>query len=209
MSINTHLQREQSRRDDLEALGYVLIYFLKGRLPWQGITVRTKEERNRLIGGTKQGTTVQDLCEGCPAEFNMFLQRVHDLGFEDCPPYDSLRHLLVQALKNSGGVDNDRYDWDEKTDDKQIVSSQKADDIRSPLQKVAPRVGTVVSSGKREPAILNNQDEQSSVTGQERQLRAPRDKPQTRKREPTLLSPGQFPRPSKRTSRETLSTTEG
>lgn len=60
VSINTHKGIEQSRRDDLESLSYVLIYFLKGRLPWQVSELRdlSKQDRHDLIGSIKQSTSV-------------------------------------------------------------------------------------------------------------------------------------------------------
>ncbi|KAJ4193043.1 Palmitoylated plasma membrane-bound casein kinase [Fusarium solani] len=126
MSINTHLGREQSRRDDLEALAYVLIYFLKGRLPWQGITDADKKRRYELIGKKKQAITVEELCEGCPTQVSTFLRHVRGLGFMDPPDYGHLRDLLSQALKDSREVDNGRYDWDEKAGEKVITSSPNA-----------------------------------------------------------------------------------
>jgi casein kinase 1 len=130
MSINTHLGREQSRRDDLEALGHVFMYFLRGGLPWQGLKAATNKQKYEKIGEKKQTTAIKELCEGFPGmlpcilscelfvvnviladEFNQYLSYVRNLGFEDTPDYDFLRDLFTQALKNSGEVEDGEYDW--------------------------------------------------------------------------------------------------
>ncbi|KAJ5948491.1 hypothetical protein N7454_001798 [Penicillium verhagenii] len=111
MSINTHLGREQSRRDDLEALGHVFMYFLRGGLPWQGLKAATNKQKYEKIGEKKQTTAIKDLCDGYPEEFNKYLSYVRNLGFEDTPDYDYLRDILTQALKNGGDVEDGEYDW--------------------------------------------------------------------------------------------------
>ncbi|KAJ9150058.1 Casein kinase I [Coniochaeta hoffmannii] len=111
MSINTHLGREQSRRDDLEALGHVFMYFLRGGLPWQGLKAATNKQKYEKIGEKKQTTAIKELCEGFPDQFNQYLTYVRNLGFEDTPDYDYLRELFTQALKDVGGVEDGEYDW--------------------------------------------------------------------------------------------------
>ena len=111
MSINTHLGREQSRRDDLEALGHVFMYFLRGGLPWQGLKAATNKQKYEKIGEKKQTTAIKDLCDGFPEELNKYLSYVRNLGFEDTPDYDYLRNLFTEALKGTGEVEDGEYDW--------------------------------------------------------------------------------------------------
>lgn len=111
MSINTHLGREQSRRDDLEALGHVFMYFLRGSLPWQGLKAATNKQKYEKIGEKKQTTPIKELCEGYPEEFSIYLNYVRKLGFEETPDYDFLRDLFSKVLKNNGEVDDGVFDW--------------------------------------------------------------------------------------------------
>mmetsp|Transcript_7162 Transcript_7162/g.6353 ORF Transcript_7162/g.6353 Transcript_7162/m.6353 type:complete len:149 (+) Transcript_7162:325-771(+) len=73
-SVNTHLGVEQSRRDDIEGIGYVLMYFLKGKLPWMGIQAKTKDEKYEKIKDKKVSVTVEQLCRGYPKEFVKFFE---------------------------------------------------------------------------------------------------------------------------------------
>ncbi|ORZ20268.1 kinase-like domain-containing protein [Absidia repens] len=111
MSINTHLGREQSRRDDLEALGHVFMYFLRGSLPWQGLKAATNKQKYEKIGEKKQTSAIKELCAGYPEEFAIYLQYVRKLGFEEAPDYDFLRELFTKSIKNAGEVDDSVYDW--------------------------------------------------------------------------------------------------
>ncbi|KAI8345145.1 kinase-like domain-containing protein, partial [Mortierella sp. GBAus27b] len=111
MSINTHLGREQSRRDDLEAMGHVFMYFLRGGLPWQGLKAATNKQKYEKIGEKKQSTPIKELCEGFPEEFGIYLNYVRKLAFEETPDYDFLRDLFTKALKSTGEVEDGVYDW--------------------------------------------------------------------------------------------------
>lgn len=66
----TRVTAEQSRRDDLESLGHVFMYFLRGALPWQGLKAATNKQKYEKIGEKKQSTPVKDLAEGFPGKFS-------------------------------------------------------------------------------------------------------------------------------------------
>ncbi|KAI0077039.1 kinase-like protein [Panus rudis PR-1116 ss-1] len=111
MSINTHLGREQSRRDDLESLGHVFMYFLRGGLPWQGLRAQTNKQKYEKIGEKKQSTPIEELCEGFPEEFAIYMNYVRKLGFEETPDYDFLRELFTKVLKTLGEPEDGIFDW--------------------------------------------------------------------------------------------------
>ncbi|XP_065079635.1 casein kinase I isoform X11 [Ochlerotatus camptorhynchus] len=115
MSINTHMGKEQSRRDDLEALGHMFMYFLRGSLPWQGLKADTLKERYQKIGDTKRATPIDVLCEGHPEEFAKYLRYVRRLDFFETPDYDHLRRLFQDLFYFKGYVDDGEFDWTGKT----------------------------------------------------------------------------------------------
>ncbi|KAK5110145.1 bifunctional choline kinase/ethanolamine kinase cki1 [Meristemomyces frigidus] len=125
MSINTHLGREQSRRDDLEALGHVFMYFLRGGLPWQGLKAATNKQKYEKIGEKKQTTTLKDLCEGFPEELITYLSYVRNLGFEDTPDYDFLRDLFTRMIQKAGEVEDGEYDWMKLNGGRGLETSQR------------------------------------------------------------------------------------
>lgn len=110
-SINTHAGIEQSRRDDLESIGYVIMYFLKGSLPWQGVDIKSREEKYRRIYEIKMNTQVSELCEGYPEELATYLNYTKALGFEEQPDYVYLRKLLKDLYVRLGFEYDYLYDW--------------------------------------------------------------------------------------------------
>ncbi|EDK46669.1 casein kinase I [Lodderomyces elongisporus] len=106
-SVNTHLGIEQSRRDDLESLGYVLIYFCRGSLPWQGLKAATKRQKYDRIMEKKMTTPNNILCKGLPSEFLDYMNYIKTLRFDDKPDYAYLRKLFRDLFKR----ENYRYDY--------------------------------------------------------------------------------------------------
>ena len=101
-SINAHEGKELSRRDDLESIGYVVLYFIRGSLPWQGINTRNKEEKYRKIFEKKKSTTLEELCGGCPEEFKTYINYCRGLSFEQEPDYNYLRGLIRGLFDREG-----------------------------------------------------------------------------------------------------------
>ncbi|KAH8676942.1 casein kinase I isoform delta [Ilyonectria robusta] len=113
-SLNNHKGLEQCRGDDLESLGYMLLFFQGGSLPWIGLKAATQEEKDKMIMEKKMNIPVETLCQGLPREFETFINYTRSLGFKDKPDYAYLRHLF-RRLYNSQGFQYDKvFDWTEK-----------------------------------------------------------------------------------------------
>lgn len=110
-SIRNHKGIEQSRRDDLESIGYMLIFFLKGRLPWQGLKGSTKTKRSSNIFNTKNNTSLNELCKDLPKEFLLYMKYCRILRFHQKPDYDLLRNLFIVLFKNNSYELDYIYDW--------------------------------------------------------------------------------------------------
>ncbi|KAJ3014799.1 serine/threonine protein kinase [Thoreauomyces humboldtii] len=110
-SINTHLGVEQSRRDDLESLGYVLMYFCRGALPWQGLKAATKKQKYDRIMEKKMTTPTEVLCRGFPNEFSVYLNYTRSLRFDDKPDYSYLRKLFRDLFIREGYHYDYVFDW--------------------------------------------------------------------------------------------------
>ncbi|KAG0182946.1 serine/threonine protein kinase [Apophysomyces sp. BC1021] len=124
-SINTHLGVEQSRRDDLESLGYVLMYFCRGSLPWQGLKAATKKQKYDRIMEKKMTTPTELLCRTFPSEFAIYLNYTRSLRFDDKPDYSYLRKLFRDLFVREGFQYDYVFDWTVLKVDKESLQGQQ------------------------------------------------------------------------------------
>ncbi|WEW60554.1 serine/threonine protein kinase [Emydomyces testavorans] len=110
-SINTHLGVEQSRRDDMESLGYVMLYFCRGSLPWQGLKAATKKQKYDRIMEKKMTTPTEVLCRGFPNEFAVYLNYTRSLRFDDKPDYSYLRKTFRDLFVRESFQYDYVFDW--------------------------------------------------------------------------------------------------
>ena len=125
ISINTHNGIEISRRDDIESLGYNLIYFMNGKLPW------SNGSDSDSILEKKINTSLDELCIGLPKEFKDFIKYSRDLEFEQEPDYNYLNKLLLNVgNKNGINIDKVKYDWEIKNEKLKKIKIKKRKRIR-------------------------------------------------------------------------------
>lgn len=110
-SLNAHLGIEQSRRDDLESLGYVLMYFNRGALPWQGLKANTKRQKYEKISEKKMCTPIETLCKNFPSEFTMYFNYCKGLRFQEQPDYMYLRQLFRILFRTLNHIFDYVFDW--------------------------------------------------------------------------------------------------
>ncbi|KAL2782830.1 kinase-like domain-containing protein [Aspergillus keveii] len=110
-SVYAYLGIEQSRRDDKESLGYILIYLYRGALPWQGLKAATKQQKRKLVLRKKLGTSTKALCRGLPDEFLEYLNYARCLGFHNTPDYDYLRRIFRALFVRESFQYDHVFDW--------------------------------------------------------------------------------------------------
>ena len=129
-SVNTHIGIEQSRRDDLESVGYILLYFLKGTLPWQGLAGKNKNDKYDRIKEKKVQTSIGEVTKGAPEEFNKYLQYCRNLQFEEKPDYNFIRQLFKNVMAKNSFENDGQFDWILKKEGgqeklKEIIAQEK------------------------------------------------------------------------------------
>ena len=140
-SLNTHLGIEQSRRDDIEGFAYLVIYLLKGSLPWQGIQATTKDEKYRKIQERKMSIPIPTLCAGLPDEIGFLVQYARGLTFEQKPDYSFLRRTVKSLFLKQGFEYDYVYDWTDSVAYSAMVAKRSLAEVghrRSPMSEHEP-----------------------------------------------------------------------
>ena len=123
-SIHALEELEQSTRDDMESVGYVIMYFLRGNLPWQGLKIKSKEDKYRKILDKKKETSSKELCINFPDEFREYVEYSRNLDYEEEPKYEKYRNKFYELVCNKMGESFDFvYDWTTESDIKKRKSN--------------------------------------------------------------------------------------
>ena len=120
VSLNTHYGIDQSRRDDIEGIAYNLIYFAKGKLPWQGVKTKNKKEKHKKIMEFKEEYKEDKLCEGLPEEFPTLLKYARKLDFEEKPDYKNIKIMFKQLILTCGQQMDWKYDWEKSEMEEEV-----------------------------------------------------------------------------------------
>src|SRR3954470_14253123 len=172
-SINTHLGVEQSRRDDLESLGYVMMYFCRGSLPWQGLKAATKKQKYDRIMEKKMTTPTELLCRGFPNEFAIYLNYTRSLRFDDKPDYSYLRKLFRDLFVREGFQYDYVFDWTVYKYQKnaqaiaQAAGNQPAQEEE---EKQPRRGGTAAATGAPPPKTPSQAGKPAAISSSRRKL---------------------------------------
>ena len=165
-SIYTHKGIEQSRRDDLESLGYMMIYFCKGELPWMNVKGKTKEIKYKKIMEKKLEMKPDILCQGLPDEFNQYFKYVRELQFTEEPKYDFLLGLFNSAMKKNNIKNDFKFDWCQNsgTNNQNINDKFSTESLFSKL-----KLGEINFGEKKENEINIDKKEKNEIQNENKE----------------------------------------
>lgn len=152
VSVNTHQGIEQSRRDDLESLGYVLMYFMRGSLPWQGLRGTNKRQKYEKIREKKLATSIEELCQGFPTEFATYIHICRGYKFEETPNYEFLKALIKNLFVRMGFAYDFVFDWNMCYTSTSRKEPQQC--INSTSASAAAAAAAAAAGGHPEPVIF-------------------------------------------------------
>ena len=148
-SLATHMGKEQSRRDDLETIGHVVLYFLRGSLPWQNLPGKNKDEKYKNIKKKKLETSLDELCRGYPIEFKEYMEYCRSLKFEQDPDYKYCVSLFDKCMK--------RHNFDIKVLDytwKQNRLSKDKEALKNSMLDVIRKKPKVQTTAVAQPSVV-------------------------------------------------------
>ena len=116
LSYNASRGVEQSRRDDLESIGYMLVFLRNGTLPWKGLNLKGRHVKTKYYHSLnlKKSIAPEDLCKNLPQEFAEYVRYCRNLGFEDDPNYNYLRNLFKGLLIKMRENNDSNFTWNKK-----------------------------------------------------------------------------------------------
>jgi serine/threonine protein kinase len=111
ISMNAHLGNEQYKKDDLESLAYIMVYFIKGELPWQNIKAKSRKEKYSTIFRIKKNSIPNELCEYLPEEMKTFVKYIINLNNNKKPDYAMLTNLINNLMQKYSYSNDLQFDW--------------------------------------------------------------------------------------------------
>ena len=161
LSTNAVNAIEQTRKDDLETLGYAIIYLYIGSLPWSSFKHKNLTQGVLKIREERKKISIEKICDGMPNEMNIYLNYVNNLKYEECPDYEYLRKLFWNVLKKIG-ENKLLFSWADRNISRKIIISRKRNrsprDLCNELIKKCSNKDFLSASIKKD---INKNDENS------------------------------------------------
>ena len=132
VSVNVHDGLTPARRDDMESIGYVMIFLLAGYLPWSESESESKSKsksESESKSESKSATTTHTadirnmkkrighwiLENNLPTEYITYIEYCRKLTFDERPDYNYLRTLLLNLFKQKQFTVNNCFEWSTNT----------------------------------------------------------------------------------------------
>ena len=128
ISMNAHLGNEQYKKDDLESLAYIMVYFIKGELPWQNIKAKSRKEKYSAIFRIKKNSVPNELCEFLPEEMKTFVNYIINLNNNKKPDYAKLTNLINNLMQKYSYSNDLQFDWYSSSFLQMLYNSPVVDD---------------------------------------------------------------------------------